>query len=164
MAAFCATTLVFLIPLFIEYILNCIAFPLSAGADLSNFGYYDEELTAWVQNYFMEGIYLFSPYLYAFCGILLIGICAGFLGAFTVAFSAVVPVKFSVFLLLPVYVLLTFTNVIQVWCNEISTAWYHYLFLFDETEKSVLIFGVVVVLVVFTTAGLTMVGTRKDLM
>lgn len=99
-AAFLATAIIFCVPFLIEIALNCVAFPLQATGDLSNWGYYEKSFAEAVHNYLFSGFYLRAPYLYAVAGTLLFGILSGLLGAFTVAVSSVVRVKiqcFSVF-------------------------------------------------------------------
>ena len=92
-ATFFTTTIVFSIPFLIEILLNCVAFPLEATGDLSNWGYYEKSFAEAVHNYLFSGFYLRSPYFYAVVGTLLFGVLSGLLGAFTVAVSFVVRVK-----------------------------------------------------------------------
>ena len=72
-AVMAVTAAVFTLPFLIEILLNCIAFPLNAQGDLTNWDAYDPDYVASVKHYLCYPLYLFSPYLYAVCGTLLFG-------------------------------------------------------------------------------------------
>lgn len=85
LAVFGVTFLIFTLPFFIEIILNCLAFPLNAQGDLSNWNYYDPTYIESVNNYLFSKIFLMSPYLSAVLGTILFGIASGIFAAFTTA-------------------------------------------------------------------------------
>ena len=161
LAAFCVNVLVFTIPFFIEIILNCIAFPLSAAEDLSNWSMYEEQMIDLVEKYFMSGLYIWNPYVYAIVGVILFGVAAGLWGALTVAISAVIKIKYRVFLFIPSIVLLNLS--LYLTSNEgINYRWYEYVLLFTEGEKNILYFsGALLTLSLLVLLG-TWKGSRKD--
>lgn len=73
-AAFFTTMLIFTLPFLLEFILNCLSFPLSARGDLLNWKYYDPAYIKCIRNYFMSDFYIKSPFLYALTGILFLGL------------------------------------------------------------------------------------------
>lgn len=161
LTAFLTTMLIFTIPFLLEVVLNCISFPLSAKGDLSNWGYYNSFFIEWVHNYFMSDFYLKYPFLYAITGIIIFGAVSGVLGAFTVAVSSVIKVKYNIFLFFPVVLLLNATIIFQK-KGAPSILWYDFLFLFNEVKKNVVFFamGIISLLLFIVIAGA--VSSRKD--
>lgn len=150
-AVMAVTAAVFTLPFLIEILLNCIAFPLNAQGDLTNWGAYDPDYVASVKHYLCYPLYLFSPYLYAVCGTLLFGLMSGVLGGFVITFSALFPIKYSVVLFLPAFLLLNATVYFsQIQTVPFQSGWYHYFLLFDDTVKSplYLIAGLLLLLIV----------------
>ena len=150
-AVMAVTAAVFTLPFLIEILLNCIAFPLNAQGDLTNWDAYDPDYVASVKHYLCYPLYLFSPYLYAVCGTLLFGLMSGVLGGFVVTFSALFPIKYSVVLFLPAFLLLNATVYFsQIQTVPFQSGWYHYFLLFDDTVKSplYLIAGLLLLLIV----------------
>lgn len=137
-AAFLATAIVFLIPFFIEIVLNCLSFPLSAEGDFYNRSPYNSDYIQGVYNYFMSGIYLYSPWIYAALGTFFFSMASGVLGAFTVAVSSIIKIKYNVFLFLPIFLLLNGTILLAEVLPEgvRSVRWYDYLLLFNDEPKN----------------------------
>lgn len=161
-AAFLATTIVFTVPLLMEFLLNCVSFPRNAMGDLTNFCYYDTTYQQWVQQYFMSELYMKNSYLYALVGIFLFGIVSGFLGVFVVVFSSFFKIKYNVFLFLPPVILLNFSSMLTTEQSSFSTRWYDYLLLFNETPKNDYFFYCV--LLGFLVLGIisSFISSRKD--
>ena len=163
-AAFFTTLIVFSVPFLIEIVLNCIAFPLDAQGDLSHLAVYNPLYITMVKNYTFLSLYQFSPYLYAIIGTLFWGTFSGLLGSLTVSISSVVKFKYRISLLLPVFLLLNasvyfshiFGNV------DLETEWYHYVFLFDDSPKNILYWGLVMLIVLVFSIGGAIWGGRKD--
>lgn len=162
LAAFIVTAIVFVVPFFIEMLLNCISFPLNATGDLLNQGCYESEYLESIHSYLMSGLYIKNAYLYTAVGILILGLFSGLLGAFTVAVSSVIQVKYSVFLFLPVFLLLELPGMILREKIPFSCKWYDYILIFNDQVKRIDLFilGIAVILV-FTIAA-TFVSSRKD--
>lgn len=162
LAAFLATAIVFTVPFLMEFVLNCVSFPLHAVGDLSNWPGFDGDYLEGIGNYFMGGLYEANPYIYALVGILLFGLLSGLLGAVTVVISSLIRVKYNVFLFLPSLILLNLTLMIPADDVPFSLEWYDYLLLFNEEGKSGVFFVIVVaVVLVFVAAG-TFADSRKD--
>lgn len=164
LAAFLATVVVFSVPLLMEIMLNCLSFPLEAAGDLTNWDAYNPDYVQGVHNYPMSGFYLYAPYLYAVAGTLFFGIVSGLLGAFTVAFSSVVQVKYRVFLFLPVFLLLNATVYLPEILPGGATAirWYEYLLLFSDRPKSFMFLNIALFTLVLFSLGAAFLGGRKE--
>lgn len=162
LAAFLATAIVFAVPFLMEFVLNCMSFPLNAVGDLSNWPGYDGDYLEGVGRYFMSGLYEVNPYIYALVGIFLFGLVSGLFGAVTVVISSFIRVKYNVFLFLPSLLLLNITVMLPTEQVPFSLEWYDYLLLFNDEAKNSVFFAIVVaVLLVFVTTG-TFVSSRKD--
>lgn len=160
-AAFLATAIIFCVPFLIEIALNCIGFPLQATGDFSNWGYYEKSFAEAVHNYLLSGFYLWAPYLYAVVGMLLFGVLLGLLGAFTVAFSSVVRVKYNVFLFLPVFLLLNLSAMLSP-SEGASFRWYDMLLIFNEREKNIVVFVTGLLAILIFSVAATLISSRKD--
>lgn len=160
-AAFFATAVIFCVPFLIEIVLNCIAFPLQATGDLSNWGYYEKSFAEAVHNYLFSGFYLRAPYLYAVAGTLLFGVLSGLLGAFTVAVSSVVRVKYNVFLFLPVFLLLNLSAMLSP-SEGASFRWYDMFLMFNEQEKNIPVFAAGLLAVIIFSVAAVITSSRKD--
>lgn len=162
LSAFFATMIIFTIPFLLEIFLNCLSFPLSATGDLSNLSIYDNTYRMSVNHYFMKNIYLYSPCLYAVIGTLFWGMVSGLLGAFTVAVSSFIRVKYNIFLFLPVFVALNLSTILagSIPKEAPSIKWYDYILLFNDELKSTGLLGLFV-LVLFL-AGVVCACRRKD--
>lgn len=160
-AVFLATAIIFWVPFLIEIALNCIAFPLQATGDLSNWGYYEKSFAEAVHNYLFSGFYLRAPYFYAVVGTLLFGVLSGLLGAFTVAVSSVVRVKYNVFLFLPVFLLLNLSAMLSP-SEGASFRWYDLLLMFNEQEKNIPVFAAGLLAVIIFSVAAVITSSRKD--
>lgn len=166
LAVITVTWIVFSLPFLIELLLNCIAFPLQASGDLWNQNVYGTERATRFQYIFFRDFSLHFPYLYAVVGTLLFGLAAGLLAGFTTALSALVRVKYRVFLILPVFLLLYGTDLLSLTLeNRYGCAafrWHYYLFFFQDEPKSTLIPILITIgLLAFTLLGILW-GSRKD--
>lgn len=161
-AAFLTTAIVFVSPMLMEFVLNCISFPLNATGDLSNWSAYDEDYLKLVDNYFMSDLYKMNSYIYALAGIILFGLVSGLISAVTVVISSLIKVKYNIFLFLPSLVLLNLSLIITTDNAPFSFRWYDYLLLFSEPEKNNIFFVIVILIIlIFVTAGVC-VSRRKD--
>lgn len=160
-AVFLATAIIFWVPFLIEIALNCIAFPLEATGDLSNWGYYEKAFTEAVRNYMFSDFYLRAPYLYAIVGTLMFAVLSGILGAFTVAVSSVVRVKYNVFLFLPVFLLLNLSAMLSP-SEGASFRWYDFFLMFNEQEKNIPVFAAGLLAVIIFSVAAVITSSRKD--
>lgn len=160
-AAFLSTAIVFCVPFLIEIVLNCVSFPLTASGDLSNWSYYESFFIKAVHNYLFSDFYLRAPYLYTVMGTLIFGILSGLLGAFTVAFSSVVKIKYNVFLFLPIFLLLN-SSIMFSPEEGASFRWYDFVLIFDEQEKNIPVFAAGILIIVIFTWIAAIISGRKD--
>ncbi len=165
-AAFIVTFIVFVLPFLIEMGLNCLAFPIHAQGDLSNWSYYDLMYKESVDNYLFSKLYLLSPYLYTVMKIGFFGIFSGLLAAFTVAIIFVWRFRYRIFLFFPVMFLLNGTEIISTFLFErkikFRLAWYNYFTLFNDEPKNMIYYILfIIILTVLTLVG-TYLGGKKD--
>jgi hypothetical protein len=137
---------------------------LAATGDLTNWEVYSPDYVQGVRNYLMSGLYLYSPYMYAVVGTLFFGFISGVLGAFTVAFSSVVQVKYRVFLFLPVFLLLNATVYLpeMLPSGAITIKWYDYLLLFNNHPKSFMFLNIGFFTLLLLSLGATFWSSRKE--
>lgn len=163
-ASFFATAAVFSFPFMMEVLINCVSFPLHAQKDFSNLGLYDPEYAEMVHRYLFDKLYLASPVLYAVLGTLLFGVLSGILGMFTVALSFAISTKYRVLLLLPAFLLLNGTSYLNMLMKKggVSTSWYEYMLLFDDTPKNGWYLLGAVVFLLALTAFFCVFGMKKE--
>lgn len=164
LSVFLTTMIIFTVPFLLEILLNCLSFPLSATGDLWNMSMYDHPYRNGVDQYFIKGLYLHSPYVYAIVGTLFWGAVSGLFGVLTVAVSSLIKVKYNVFLFLPVFVALNLSTIAAVGFPKgaPSIRWYDYILIFnDELKNPVYLFISIVTLVLFSVAAACVSG-RKD--
>jgi hypothetical protein len=163
-STFFTTFIVFSVPFLIEILLNCLAFPLNAQGDLSNFDIYNPRYISMVKNYMFSKLYLFSPYVYAAIGTLLWGVFSGILSSLTIAISSIVKFKYRISLLLPVFLLLNasvyLSHILEAAGFEIE--WYHYVLIFDDSVKNYIYWGVIMVIITILSVSGTILGGKKD--
>ncbi len=158
-SAFLVTALVISGPFLVEIILNCLSFPLRADGSLTNLDMYDPAQSAVIERYDFLPLYQHSPYLYALWKTVLFGVYAGLLAAATTAFSSVVRIRYRVFLLLPVFVLLTASTYFG---QSARTKWYSYALIFCDEPRNPAGPILFICAVVFLIALFYVLGSRKD--
>ena len=157
-AVFIATAIVFSVPFLLEIVLNCLSFPLTATGNLIRIDAFDSDYADIIGNYLCPWLYRFSPYLAAVLGTIGFGLFAGLLACVTASLSLLVRIRFRVFLLLPVFILLYAINSLE----SIELAWYNYIFFFSDAPKIPLYwFSLCAALVCFCVAA-AWYGCRKD--
>lgn len=157
-AVFIATAIVFSVPFLLEIVLNCLSFPLTATGNLMRIDAFDSDYAEMLGNYLCPWLYRFSPYLAAVLGTIGFGLFAGLLACVTASLSLFVRIRFRVFLLLPVFILLYAINSLE----SIELAWYNYIFFFSDAPKIPLYwFSLCAALVCFCVAA-AWYGCRKD--
>ena len=157
-AVFIATAIVFSVPFLLEIVLNCLSFPLTATGNLIRIDAFDSDYADIIGNYLCPWLYRFSPYLAAVLGTIGFGLFAGLLACVTASLSLFVRIRFRVFLLLPVFILLYAITSLE----SIEFAWYNYIFFFSDAPKIPLYwFSLCAALVCFCVAA-AWYGCRKD--
>lgn len=138
-ASFFATVIVFFIPFFLEILANCLSFPMKAQNDFYNMSIYSAGYAEKVHRYIGDGLYIFSPVLYAAAGTLFFCIMTGIMGMLTVAVSFCFRVKFRLLLFLPVYLLLGGSEYLAMALPGVfgRTRWYTYVQLFEDNPKQI---------------------------
>lgn len=160
-AAFCSTVIVFTVPFLFELLLTYIAFPHEAVRNLTGQKGLDPYYVALERGYYLSAIYRTSPCLYAAVATVLFGAFSGVLAAFTVALSFVFRFRFKILLMLPVFLLLNGTTILQMLTGR-PFAWYHYLLLFTERAEFSWYLPLLMALLAVNTLGLTVYASKKD--
>lgn len=137
-AGFATTALVFTMPFLLELLLHCISFPINAIGDFTEYSHYDPIYRGMVQKYWVPALFMYNPYLYTVAGILFFGVFSGILGMFTIALSAVLPLRYKIFTFLPVFLLLNLSSYLVQFVPQLpfSIQWYDYVLLFSNTTRS----------------------------
>lgn len=161
LAAFLATMIIFTVPFLLEILLNCLAFPLEAVGNLTFLSIYDDAYMNGVNHYLMKDVYLASPYLYAVMGTLFFGAVSGLFGAFTVAASSLVKVRYNILLFLPVFVMLNLSTRLAGGFSR-SIRWYDYVLIFDDDIKNIGFGAIILLAIILFSAGAVCVSGRKD--
>lgn len=157
-AVFIATAIVFSVPFLLEIVLNCLSFPLTATGNLAGIDVFDSDYAEMLGNYLCPWLYRFSPYLAAVLGTIGFGLFAGLLACVTASLSLFVRIRFRVFLLLPVFILLYAINSSE----DLERKWYTYLLFFNEQPKNTLYWlSICAALVCFCLLA-AWYGCRKD--
>lgn len=165
-SVFFVTFLVFTLPFLLEIVLNCIAFPMDAVGEPSNYGFYTESYVAIITKYIFSSLYIQSPYLYAIFFTLVFGILSGVLAMFTVAISTF-PIKFKVLLFLPVYVLLHGLAMVKQSYPSISfdTNYFFYLGLYNPVfhpKENLIAYFAFIIVVFCLSIFIVLLKMRKD--
>lgn len=137
-SAFAVTFIIFTVPFMVEIVLNCLSFPLTASGDLSNFGFYTAEYTQSVHQYLLESVYLQSPFIYAIVMTLFFCVFSGCLAVITLACSMIFKVKYTVFLVLPAFLVINGLEYLNVGRSKLglpSVNLMHYIMLFNDEIK-----------------------------
>ena len=163
-SVFVVSFLVFAVPLFIENILNMLAFPLGATGD--PFGtVYDEGFFDSQKKYLFYEVYHYSPYLYAFFRMALFGLVAGVLSGFTLAVSTIIKIPFRVILFFPVYIIINLTYYIGIYLGFKCETYYLWYFLYYNTSvKSEYGFIGCIIMMALVSLLFIFVKRRKDVL
>lgn len=134
--AFFATAIVFMVPLMLDILLNCLFFPLDAVGQVS-FDMYTPDGIAEIRTYLWYSLFVSHPYLYAVFMTVWFGVVSGVLGMFTIAVSSF-GFKYKVFVFLPAWFLLNFFGWLKVLFPSIpiDTMYSLYLQMYDAGSKS----------------------------
>jgi hypothetical protein len=137
LSCFIVTFFVFFIPLCLEAILNCIAFPLQSSADIGVGGFFDPIYIENIHRYLFPGLWGINSYLYSFLNIVGIGFLSGVLSAFALSVSTLPFIKFKILLFIPVYALLYLISAAEkLFSLNFTTNYYAYISMFDINNKS----------------------------
>jgi hypothetical protein len=138
LSAFVGTFAIFAIPLIIDITFTGLTFPINAKGDLLNYSIYSSDYLSVINKYWFSDLFYKNTLLYTIIFSLVLSMFAGILGSFTVALSYAFPLKYRVFLVLPVYFIMNLTIALDGdWKRDnISLAWYENCMLFGEYEKN----------------------------
>lgn len=164
-AVFIITFICFTIPLFLELLLNYIAFPLDARGNLQGMALYSEGYNSSVSTFYLFEMYYKNPLAYATIVILFLGVISGMLAVVTVGISTMY-YKYRAYLMLPVYIILygmgLISGVIRDFPFETSYS-YYIRWCTDQVQKLDFAWFGTLIMIVFVIA-LIFIGnaTRKD--
>lgn len=160
-SVFISTFILFVFPLVIELILSLICLETRANGDPSNFQHYVTAKEA--STYPLHTLYFENKFLYAFVWIILFGCICGAFAIINLAIVTVLKLKYSIFAMLPLYVILTFTNRLDTFLKNNYTYNYNYLLkMFSFGQKNYLSFSLIVTVSLIISIGLLLWGDRKQ--
>ena len=162
-ATFATTFMIFTFPLFIEMILNCIAFPMEALGDQSNVQMFEPIYTEMIQGYLFSELWLFNPYIYTFAMIALFGVVSGILACFAAVVSMFGISKFKILLFVPVYALLYLLRIFKKSLNlEFTTNYFFYLRIFCVEHLNETVYVLLLAILVAVIGMMLFIKMRKD--
>lgn len=160
-SVFISTFILFVFPLVIELILSLICLEARANGDPSNIQYYVTAKEA--STYPLHSLYFENKFLYAFVWIILFGCICGAFAIINLAIATALKLKYSIFAMLPLYVILTFTNRLDTFLKSNYTYNYNYLLkMFSFGQKNYLGFSLIVIVSLIISIGLLLWGGRKQ--
>lgn len=162
-ATFVAGMLVFMVPLVFEQLLYLITFP-TAYEDPSNWGVLTPDYIQSIDTYLFSGVYKSSPNLYPFFYILIWSFTVTLLSMLTMAVS-MIGYKLKVVLLLPVYVLMNLSVLIDSYkILDHLIGYNHYLTMYNWiSEDSNPVIIIVDLILVVAICLISTICMRRDL-
>lgn len=159
-SVFISTFILFVLPLAVEWVLSLICLETSANGDPSNFQYYvtAKDATA----YPLHNIYLWNKFLYALLWIILFGFVCGIFAIINLSIATILRLKYSLFAMLPLYIILNFTNVVDSLIKDNYT--YKYIFflkMFSYGQKNYLLLSLVMLGLLIICVGLLLWRERR---
>lgn len=101
-AIFLAGFIAITVPFLLELLVNVIIFPKGAIKHVTGWPTYSDVYIQQAERYLMGELFMNNIYLYFICHLLLVGVFAGCASVFVAGISRF-PIKFKIFLFLPVY-------------------------------------------------------------
>ncbi len=141
-SVFISTFILFMLPLAVEWILSLICLETSANGDPSNFEYYVTAKEA--TTYPLHTLYFENKFFYALVWIILFGCVCGIFAIINVSIATILRLKYSLFAMLPLYIILNFTNTLDSLIKGNYT--YKYIFflrMFSYGQKNYLLLSLV---------------------
>lgn len=160
-SVFISTFILFTLPFLMELLLEITCLHLDAHGDPSNFPYY--QTAGKINEYFCSGLYMKNKILYAFVMVAIFGVISGILAMFNFAISTMNFVKYKIFTLIPVYLLLYIFAIIEKNINLGYTSNYMFILrLFNEKSKNYGAYGITCLILLAISVGIILFKTRRD--
>lgn len=161
-SVFLMTFLAFAVPLFFEYLLNIITFPLNAIGDRTNYPSFDLYYLNLENRYLFSDLWKFNPYLYYFVFVIMFSFVVASFATFALGLSMTPIFKYKILIFLPVYLLMTLFNglgsVIGIRMNYTD-----YLMSFDSSEKIEQLYLIISVILLIVTVAVTKWKVSRDM-
>ena len=155
-AVFIVTAVVFSLPFLIELLLNALSFPLDATGEYPMFSMFDPQLAEFAEKMYMTDLFYRSAWLYSIMWIIIFGLFCGAMACFTFAISTVIKLKYGVFYIIPVFLILNLSY-------GSSLKWFDYVTVYNYAQgKNLLAFLIVLTLIIVLTLVLIMISARRD--
>ncbi len=160
-AVFVATFVLFTIPFILELLAGVVCFHLESNGDPSNFPYY--QTVGDINNYFCPELYVYNRFLYGFVMIIIFGLISGILALFNFAISTMPIIKYKIFTLLPLYLVLYVLAMLQKISNlKYTTNYMFILRLFNSEHKNYVVYGIVCLIFLVISMSIIVFRTRRD--
>lgn len=118
-AVFTTTFICFFLPLLLEILLNSISFPMNAHGNLFGYELYSKDYKN-IEKYMLFQFYYKMPVAYALIMSVFFSFVSGVFAVFTSAVACIYS-KYKAYLLLPVYLLIYFLDIIGAWEENFKT-------------------------------------------
>lgn len=160
-SVFISTFILFVFPLIVEFILSLICLETGANGDPSNIPLYTTAKD--ISTYPLHIIYLCNKFLYAFLWIFLFGCVCGIFAVINLSIATVLRLKYSLFAMLPLYIILSFTNVIDSLLKDNYTYKYmNILKMFNFGQKNYFILSLSMLGLLIICVGLLLWKERRQ--
>lgn len=160
-SVFISTFILFVLPLLVELALSLICLEPNANGDPSNLQYYVTAKEA--TTYPLHALYFENKFLYALVWIILFGCVCGIFAIINLAIATSLKLKYSIFAMLPLYIILAFTNNLDSLLKSSYTYKYIYILkMFSFGEKNYLIYLLIIIISLIISVGLLLWSERKQ--
>ncbi len=165
-SAFLAAFIIYALPLYIELVLNILAFPVSLNISLDSDNGNVLELvhSDGIQKYLFSDLWIYNKLLYIIIMIALLGILTGLLAVFAQCISMVFRFRYAVFIFLPVYILLFSIKKVLggIESLEWSANYFEYILIADPTTGSSVVYVTFMLILAVLDASMIAYMIRKD--
>lgn len=152
-AVFIMTFIAFAFPLFFEYMLNIITFPVEAIGDRSNLPTFDPMYLEQVEKYWLSSLWKSNPYFYYIIFIAMFSSVSASFAAFTVGLSMTNIMKYKILALIPAYLIMSLLNALESKVG-LTMNYTYYLMSFDASEKFDLLYPIIALVLFLITAAI----------
>lgn len=159
-AVFFSTFIIFTVPFVAELIISFICLPASAHGDPSNFELYKTAVE--IYDYPFSELFINNRFLWLLLAVVLFGMVSGVLAVFNAAVSSSSKIKYAIFTMISVYILLNICSTFQsVFSLEYLTNYFLILRLF-ERGKNYMAYAMTLVVLICFSVGIMTAHIKKD--
>lgn len=159
-AVFFSTFIIFTVPFVAELIISFICLPASAHGDPTNCEFYKTAVE--IYDYPFSELFINNRFLWLLLAVVLFGMVSGMLAVFNAAVSSNSKIKYAIFTMILVYILLNICSTFQsVFSLEYLTNYFLILRLF-ERGKNYMAYAMTLVVLICFSVGIMTAHIKKD--